>query len=272
MNHTMHTFTAAGRGARRVFGALGLAVGLSLVPGLTPAQTTYYIDESTDFTGNGCENADLNDVTSSLQAALNSAGWTGRRFVNANAWPHDFIEASLSGPGGLDSTYADTATLSVYAGHGNVALLQFGFQRNGRCLVDLPNDTWLGTRAGDGAAYAMYVTSCTINLSGIARHFNNQIRQSFGYHNSPSVGDDQPRDFFNATAGTTNAQAWINEMEDRPGWMTGDNSPIVLTFGLDAANCDWVRDTASLRGGRLVDLAPEPHGWYCWIMFDHGGC
>src|SRR6476620_10418100 len=25
----------------------------------------YWIDESTDFTGNGCENADLNDVTSS---------------------------------------------------------------------------------------------------------------------------------------------------------------------------------------------------------------
>jgi hypothetical protein len=34
----------------------------------------YWIDESTDFTGNGCENADLNDVTSSLRSRLDMDG------------------------------------------------------------------------------------------------------------------------------------------------------------------------------------------------------
>ena len=38
----------------------------------------YWIDESTDFTGNGCENTDLNNVTSSLKSRLDSDGWTGR--------------------------------------------------------------------------------------------------------------------------------------------------------------------------------------------------
>ena len=34
------------------------------------AQRTYFISESTDFTGNGCQNSDLNDVTSELTAVL----------------------------------------------------------------------------------------------------------------------------------------------------------------------------------------------------------
>lgn len=45
----------------------------------------YYIDESTDFTGNGCQNADLNDVTSSLRETLDDNGWSGSRFTNASA-------------------------------------------------------------------------------------------------------------------------------------------------------------------------------------------
>src|SRR5882757_7363484 len=74
----------------------------------------YWIDESTDFTGNGCENADLNDVTSSLRSRLDADGWTGTRWSNANAWPEDFIERDL---GGIDHVAGDASTLSVYAGH-----------------------------------------------------------------------------------------------------------------------------------------------------------
>jgi hypothetical protein len=232
----------------------------------------YYIDESTDFTGNGCENADLNDVTSSLRTSLDANGWSGSRFTNASAWPHDFFEQTLPGLSGLDHLFGDANTLAVYAGHGNRALLQFGFPRSGRCTVTLDTQARLGVSGGDEAAYAMYVTSCTVNLDSLARHFDQQIRQTFGYHNSPPVKDDQPRDFFEATNDLTNAQAWIEEMEDRPGWFTGDNSPIALTFGVDSAHCDFVRDTAKLRAGVLLSDAPAPDGWFCWVMFDHGGC
>ncbi len=235
------------------------------------SQATYWIDESTDFTGNGCENTDLNDVTSSLQSRLNSDGWSGTRWTNANAWPEDFIEQNF---GGIDHVAGDSQTLSVYAGHGNRALIQFGFQRNGRCIVSFPNSSRFGTQGGDEAAYMMYVTSCTINLDSLSSHFAQQVRQSFGYHNSPSVKDNQPRDFYEETDDTDNFVAWQEEMEDRPGWFTGDNSPITLTFGLDSSHCTSVMNAARLRQRVLLSDAPEPHTWYCASMFNNGqgGC
>ena len=241
---------------------------------LSPAwgQKTYYIDESTDFSGNGCENDDLNDVTSSLRDSLNANGWTGQRWTNVSAWPQDYYESTMAGLSGVDNLYGDNFLFTVYAGHGNRASMQFGFKRNGRCTVSLEREARLGLQGGGKAVYAMYVTSCTLNLDSLSRNFNHEIRQQFGYHNSPAVKDDQPRDFFDATNGKTNARAWIDEMEDRAGWFTGDNSPIALTHGLDSGHCAWVRDTAKLRGGVLLYTPPKPWGWYCWIMYDHGGC
>jgi hypothetical protein len=235
------------------------------------AQATYWIDESTDFSGNGCENADLNDVTSSLRDRLNADGWSGTRWSNVNAWPEDYIERDF---GGIDHVAGDNATFSIYAGHGNRALLQFGFRRNNRCTITLDGNARLGRQGGDRAAFMMYVTSCTIHTSAIARHFDQEVRQSFGYHNSPPVKDDQPRDFYEATNSLRNSRAWIEEMEDRPGWFTGDNSPVALTFGLNASHCGFVQDTARLRAGVLRSPAPQPDTWWCSVMFDHGdsGC
>jgi len=231
----------------------------------------YWIDESTDFTGNGCENSNVNNVTSSLRSRLNSDGWSGTRWSNANAWPEDYIEQNF---GGIDHVAGDDETLSVYAGHGNRALIQFGYQRNGRCTVSFPTDTRLGTQGGDDAVFAMWVTSCTVNLDSLSRHFDQAIRQTFGYHNSPSVKDNQPRDFYKETDDLRNERAWIEEMEDRPGWFTGDNSPISLTFGLSSSHCAWVRSTAKLRDRVLLYDAPAPDTWYCYLMFNHGdgGC
>lgn len=254
--------------------ARALSVGVLLSAAITPtafAQATYWIDESTDFSGNGCENTDLNDVTSSLRSRLASDGWSGTRWTNVNAWPEDFIEQNF---GGIDHVAGDNALFSIYAGHGNRALLQFGFRRNNRCTITLDGNARQGTQGGDRAAFMMYVTSCTINTDSIARHFNQQVRQSFGYHNSPPVKDDQPRDFFEATSSLRNSRAWIEEMEDRPGWFTGDNSPVALTFGLNSSHCGTVRDSARLRGNVFRSTAPEPHTWWCSVMFDHGasGC
>lgn len=264
---------------KRIREVVSMAVSSFLIGVLTalPAYNanatgpTYWIDESTDFTGNGCPNSDLNTVTSGLFIQLAVDGWTGQRWVNANAWPEDFIE---QGFGGIDHVAGDSKTLSVYAGHGNRALLQFGFQRNGRCVVTLDSDSRLGTGGGDEAAYMMYVTSCTINTDSISRHFDQAVRQSFGYHNSPSVKDNQPRDFYKKTRDLRNSRAWIEEMEDRPGWFTGDNSPIALTFGVNSAHCSFVENTAKLRARVLLDDAHEPDGWWCYTMFDNGqsGC
>lgn len=257
--------------------ALPCLLGVLVLALAAPAWATgptFFIDESTDFTGNGCPNADLNDVTSSLRESLVDEGWTGFRFTNSLAFPQDFIEQTFAGQSGLDGGFGDANTLTVYAGHGNRALLQFGFQRLGRCTLTLDGNARLGTLAGDDAAYAMWVTSCTVNTDSLARHFDQAIRQTFGYHNSPPVKDDQPRDFFEETDDIDNAHAWIEEMEDRPGWFTGDNSPITLTFGVDANHCQFVRDTARLFDRILLSDAPAPDAFFCFIMFDHGasGC
>lgn len=248
-----------------------LAVGCCAVSLNAFALHNYWIDESTDFTGNGCNNTDLNNVTSSLRNRLNSDGWTGTRWSNANAWPEDYIERDN---GGIDHVTSDSRTLAVYAGHGNRGLIQFGFQRAGRCVVRTNTDMRLGRQGGDDASYMMYVTSCTINLDSLNLHFAQQIRQSFGYHNSPSVKDNQPRDFYKETDDVDNVVAWREEMEDRPGWFTGDNSPITLTFGLNSSHCQTVKNTARLRDRDLLTNAPEPHTWYCYSMFNNGdgGC
>jgi len=235
------------------------------------SQATYWIDESTDFSGNGCENADLNNVTSSLKSRLDGDGWSGTRWSNVNAWPEDYIEQSM---GGIDEQAGDSQTLCVYAGHGNRGLIQFGFMRNGRCTVSFAPSMRLGSGGGDEAAYAMWLTSCTVNLDALSRHFDQQIRQTFGYHNSPSIKDDQPRDFYEETDDLRNERAWIDEMEDRPGWFTGDNSPICMTFGLNPTHCDWVAQNARLRDRSLLEDALSPHTWYCYLMFNNGasGC
>jgi hypothetical protein len=253
------------------------------------AQATYYIDESTDFTGNGCPNKDLNDVTSSLRSSLN--GWTGSRFVNSAAWPQDFIESCSSsfGTGGLDQFFADSATLSVYAGHGNRGLLQFGFRRNNTCFVDFSANMRLGSMAGAHSVFAMWVTSCTLNTDSLVAEANFQWeRQQFGYHNSPSVKDDQPRSFYNRTLASNNKNAWLNEMEDKPGWFTGDNSPIVVTYGSTQPECasfhnnslglralirtGQINDPGIRRGGGPTCQQGQPFFWFCWTLRDNGGC
>jgi Family of unknown function (DUF6345) len=253
-----------------------IVAGVAMLAATNPAwaQKTFYLDESTDFTGNGCENADLNDVTSSLRSRLNADGWSGQRFTNVNAWPQDYFDSTIAGLSGLDNVFGDNFLFTVYAGHGNRARIQFGFKRNNRCTVNLETEARLGRLGGNKAGYAMWVTSCTLNVDTLGRNFSHEVRQQFGYHNSPSVKDDQPRDFFEETDGTTNTNAWLDEMEDRPGWFTGDNSPVALSHGLDANHCATVRDIAKLRGGVLRSTAPEPWTRACGFFRDNGasGC
>ena len=273
--NTTRTPTTETQDRRQRGGILALLLLLSLsallIADSAAAQRRYWIDESTDFTGNGCPNTDLNNVTSSLRNRLNSTGWTGTRWSNANAWPEDFIEGNL---GGIDGTTTDSRLLAVYAGHGNRGLIQFGFRRGGICTDSIPGVMRLGDQQGNQAGYAMWVTSCTVHADSFANHFNQRVRQTFGYHNSPPVKNNQPRSFYNATNGLRNSRAWLEEMEDRPGWFTGDNSPVALTFGLSAAHCSNVRDNARLRGGVFLSPSPEPLTNWCSVMFDNGdsGC
>jgi len=270
---------------RSIF-ALSVAAALAAVSPPGQADTTYFIDESTDFTGNGCQNDDLNTVTATLQTALSSAGWSGSRYCNDQAWPQDFMESCSTnyGSGGLDDYYGDNALFSVYAGHGNKGLLQWGYMRNGVCTVDFSANMRMGSMGGFMSGYAAYITSCTLNTSSLVGEANWQWEnQQFGYHNSPWVKDDQPRDFFNGTTGTTNRWSWVNNMEDRPYWFTGDNSPIAVSYGATASECTNIQNTAKLKGQLSTfprwyyQSGPscnqgQPPFFYCYYIYDNGGC
>ncbi len=91
---------------------------------------TYWISETTNFSQSasaGCTNASLNNVGSLLQAHLDVDGWTGTYHVDGQTNRLEFIDQSLLA-GGIDHLAADTVALAVYAGHGNVDLLQWGNQ------------------------------------------------------------------------------------------------------------------------------------------------
>jgi hypothetical protein len=272
--------------------ALGMGA-VALAPKAARADR-YYIGETTDFSGNGCENEDLNEITASLRNALdNDSWWSGSRYVNVQAWPHDLVEACSSGifGAGLDSTYGDTRELTVYAGHGNSGALQWGYKRNGMCAVDFASSgnvgavgvMRLGQMSGATTVAAMWLTSCTLKRDRLASKANFQwVRQQFGYHNSPSIGDDTPSEFYIGVWPTSNKDSWLDHMEDKPGLWTGDNSPIVVSYGETAAEATSTHNGACLKrqilfhrtGGPSCGKGP-PLFFFTSTLRDHGtssGC
>jgi hypothetical protein len=260
-----------------VAGALALPTVLQALP--ATAQTvirTYWIDESTDFTNNGCPTgnaSDLNDVTGYLHQRLNAAAWSGERWMNIDAWTTDFQDEALVA-GGSEGWSVDTKTLAVHAGHGWMGTLWFGFPRLNNCMVDMNSQTRLGTMTGNQAAYGMYLDSCVMKLDSLWRVGPNQVYQQFGYHNSPSIDGDGAGQFFDDTATIRNATAWVDRMDDQLGGFFTWNSPIALTYAPTQAQCSAFQDNAKLKAGVLVGPAPEPWSWYCYVIRNNGsgGC
>jgi hypothetical protein len=243
---------------------------------------TYYIDENQDFTGNGCGNlADLNNVSSSLKSGLDARGWTGSRYTESLAWPQDFWESCSTsfGTGGLDSTYADTKLLSVYAGHGDTGKLSWGWPHNGQCSSFLVNNMRLGSMNGTQSAFGMWMTSCTMKkdsgVYGLAWQ-----RQQFGFHNSPSIQDTASGYWLSCqhvAFGGDNTGCWADAMKvDQNG--DYDNSPVIVSFGATPEEATSVRDTADLydniytspRGGGPSCGAGQPLYWFIYTWVNNG--
>jgi hypothetical protein len=262
----------------RLLLATALAVAISLVSKHAPAQETYWIGEHTDYTGNGCpNNFDLNDVTSSLKAYMDADGWTGNRYVNASSWPRDYWEASTV-PNGIDNIAADARGVAVFAGHGSGSgnSISFGTPNLGACFTTLSSQTWLGTQSGDTAYAMMYLTSCTLNITAnptanFTFTFNNETRQEFGYHNSPTIQDGSAGQFFGCTGVNSNVQCWLTYMEPQFEFWFGWNSPVVVSHGFDYANCDWTRTNCKLQGGVCTSSTWEPWNTWCLSYIDNGG-
>jgi hypothetical protein len=249
-------------------GVAGAATALALSAPPAHAAKTYYIDEGTDFTGNGCDIADVNTITESLQTSLSAAGWTGNRNVNISAWPQDFWEACSTtyGSGGLDSSYGDTGTLAVYAGHGSPHTIYFGYAHNGACSTDLTANSRLGEMSGGSAGFGMWLACDVIQSSELTTSMTQRLRQQASWQNTIGIGDDEPRDFFDATIAKTNADAWLDQMS------SGGRDAIIASFSNTSSGCWTAMNSAKLKGnvynspfgGGASCGGSQPAYWSCY--------
>jgi hypothetical protein len=250
----------------------------------------YFVEESVDYTGNGCASTDLNWVTPYLVELIEDDGAVGDYFSEVSAFPQDWWESCSSTyetPGstmeGLDDYYADNRGLAVFAGHGFKGNLHFGRKKHNMCLVDLGTNARLGSMGGNDAAVAMYISSCTLHTSSLVADANFQwLRQQLGYHNSPQVASGDPGLFYVYTGAPyfySNSYAWNLVMEED---ISGDdeNSPIVVSYGTTLSDAESVRDTAKVRSsvymtsrsGAPACEAGQPSFHFLYVMTNNGDC
>jgi hypothetical protein len=257
--------------------AAGLGIGMLAWSGSAKAQT-YYIDESTDY-GNHppCAegNANLNTITQSLQASMAAVGWTGSRFTNVSAWPSDFAEecsTSYGGGDGEDGIYADTKRLAVWAGHSLPGLVSWGFPHNNVCVDNFEPNIRLGQMSGANTSVAMWLGCQVLTPDTLPTQGNYEwVREQLSWVNSIGIDDDEPGEFFDDTYGSTDRDAWLNDMSG------SDREPIVVTYdSASISNC-WLThygtslaeqlDTAP-RGGGPACGAGLAYYWYCFEYED----
>jgi hypothetical protein len=229
----------------------------------------FWIGEVANFDSD-CGGSDVNTVTTSLNTALISAGWTGFRVKDANAWPQDFTESCNSGLYRAGNDVADTSMLAVYAGHGylegTTVGISFGTRHSGLCYVNFASsnrsDTGvarLGQMNNARNGFSAWITSCTMDSNHLWDGVNYQwVNQNFGFDNSPAVESNQAKDWFNAIGNRSNKTAWLDEMEDKQGIFTGDNNPIVASYSSTSAGCTDMHNNKRLKAQILTPRSGGP--------------
>lgn len=240
-----------------------LAACLALPLAAAAAPFTFYMDEVTSYSDLGvCNNHDLNTVTESLANTMRADTWTGSRFVNASAWPQDYRDRSLDSTG-LDDSYGDAKSLTVFAGHGNTGLIAFR-PRNGVCTANAGTNMALGYGSTGGQAVIGMWLSCDMFATGLldeswSMYRRMNLRQSLGWLNTIGIGDNEPRDFYNKSKSMANKDAWLQQMRGN------SRQPIVLTAttATDAATC-WAFHGSESLGRKIVDTLFGNWGYRCW--------
>ncbi|MCX4240395.1 hypothetical protein OEB96_07210 [Paraliomyxa miuraensis] len=240
-----------------------------------PPAKSYFIAESMDFTDNGCENADVNEVSASLRDELDDDGWVGTRVTDGNTQPSDFIDANKE-PFGRDHLESDAVSLAVYAGHGEIDRIQWGTQDDDpavdtprhRCGAEFSDDVRLGSMAGGWAKAVALLTSCNGSLecyeTSLARSSATQI---FAFNNSPLLWGNASGRFYRKSDHMPNRDAWIMAMDNRPG--QGKNSPVVYTRGTSEEQALQIHRTARLPQIEQIP-SDQTTTWYAYTWVDHG--
>ena len=178
---------------------------------------------------------------------------------------------------------ADSANQRSLASSGRAARLLGAFSRE-RATLNLSTRgvARLGAMGGATASVAMWLTCCTLKKESLTTHANHQwLRQQLGFHGESLLDKDMPLEFYNDNWTESNRDAWLDSMEDASGWFTGDNSPMVVSYGhnsaeaIDNDNNMYLRHNVQFpRPDGPVCTAGMPRFSYTATYLDHGsaGC
>ena len=245
-----------------------------LLWGSAASAGTFYIDEVYDYPASGaaCSQPDLNTVTSSLRTAMESSSWTGARYINSSCWPQDFWDRNRNSAG-LDHLYSDTKDVSIFAGHGLPGTILFA-PHDGSCTAGTGANMRLGglsNSAGGQTSLAVWL-ACEVPHVDFLGGGNaiNQVRQQLGWLNIISVGDNEPRDVFNATKTQYNRDAWLYRMNGAGGenpttHAVENRRPVVVTMAqaTQEAGC-WIFHNYQSWGRNIYDRLTTSPNWGFW--------
>jgi hypothetical protein len=140
----------------------------------------------------------------------------------------------------------------------------------------------LGETGGSQAGYFIASACCVLNIDHSSWIGWQHVWQIMGCHGLLEDDASMMDNFFNATASTSNNTSWLNQMEDKPGWFTGDNSVIVYSYGSSLSDLYDTHDNAKLKGdyknyprGNSTTCGVQPgDNWMMYEWRDHGaaGC
>jgi hypothetical protein len=271
-----------------VFCALTLAG-----PNAAALQGKYFIAQPMYYNQGGCGvPGDVGDYAYDIRAGLNGFGWSGRFYTGANVRARAWTDHSRHALGwdDRDDPYngfnggADLADVAVFTGHGNTGRLFISTPDSyaGETLchagaTDDRSDSNIVLGGGYGAhlASSVIIACCYMNfrfLNLLVGHHGEKQVMGFG---SPAIleGSMVTR-YWNGTLGSINVNSWLNNMEDRPGWFTGDNTTVVLTNGRTSAEAWWNRSNCGLKRQTCVDGGPNRGSFFFVDRHDHGcgGC
>jgi hypothetical protein len=214
------------------------------------------------------------------QTLSGSMGW-GWAWLTANhAKASDFIELNL---GGQDAYAADMTNVAVFDGHGNVNDLAFAYQdSNGYCDAGYWGNTsdsniQMGMNGGGKAALMILETCCYMMKGSTISIATFGGIQELGFGSLASSDTGMVDDFFGHTNSGTNWYYWLRDMEDKPGWWTGDNTTVVVTRGWDMSDVTNNRTNCKFKGQTCLNNPPYGNGpsiWWQrdWIEHGCGGC
>lgn len=220
-----------------------------------------YVDQCVNYSSGNCGGSTVADDTYAMVAAMRSESWTLTEYFDSAAWPQDFWDATKAA-GGLDSSYGDNYAVSVFSGHGSAGTFHFSYQHSSACTSTMSTQMLLGAGNGARAGVGIYMACSVLDVASLGSEpYSQRLNQHLGFHTPVSAGlGANLGNFYNDTNSISNTQAWLNNF-------CGIGEPaLAMSVGTNAADCNYVRDTAKVRADVLNNPRGITPGTYCGYL------